>query len=573
MKIIKSIGLVVLICSVGEVIAQKKKTEESAEEIRTKELKAETSFIEGMKFFIAEDYKKATTIFKEVIEKQDDDAGVYFMLAKAQAAQKEIPAAILSAEKALEKDNSNKFYCKFLAELYIQQNNLKKAVELYQSLAKQYPLDVDNYLDLSNIYIQQGNYSAALKVYDEIEKAIGVSEDISRQKQLIYLQQNNVDEAVKEGKKLIDSEPLEPDYVIQQAQLLISNQRYNEAIGLLEKALVQNKNFADAHILLAEIYRIKGEPEKSANELNLAFTSKELSTDIKLKLLASYSAVAQNDKNSIDNVITLAKQLIEQSPDNARTYLILGDMYKLKNQLKEARDAYAKSTEFDKSVFEVWVAIIELDNSLNDHKSMAKYAAQATEYFPNQAVLWYHSGFANFQIRDLNEASFALEEAQNLAFSNKELLVAINSLLGDVYNEQKNYKKSAETYEAVLKTDPTNEHVLNNYSYYLAMRKDNLDRAKELSGKLVEKFPNNASYLDTHGWVLYQRKEYDAAKTFIEKAASVAGASGTVIEHYGDVLFQLGKKEDAIEQWKKAKKLGRTSPLLDSKIANGSLVE
>lgn len=569
MNHIKNIGWVILVFWALQLSAQKKKEQANSEENRSKELKAETSFIEGMKYYLAEDYAKATPIFKSIIEKQDDDAGIYFMLAKSQAAQNDIPLAIFSAEKALEKDKTNKFYAKFLAELYLKQNDLKKAAEIYQDLSKTYPMDVDNYIDLSNIFLQQGNYSAALKVYDEIEKTVGVSEEISRQKQLIYLQQNKVDEAVKEGKKLMDSEPLEPEYVVQQAQLLISNQRYNEAIELLDKALVKNKNFADAHILLAEIYRLKNDMAKSSEELNKAFASPELTKETKLKILSTYSAVAQHDPKSIDDVIQLTKQFIEQSPDNAQAYLILGDMYREKKQLQEARDAYSKSTQYDKSIFEVWATIIELDNTLNDYKNMAKHSASATEYFPNQAVFWYHNGFANFQIKDYNEAVFALEEAQNLAFSNKELLISINSLLGDVYNEQKDYKKSAEIYEATLKLDPKNEHVLNNYSYYLSLRKENLNRAKELSSQLVAEHPMDASYLDTHGWVLFQRGEFEEAKKFLEKAIQTGKASGTVVEHYGDVLFQLGDKNAAIEQWKKAKTMGRTSKEIDDKIANG----
>lgn len=51
------------------------------------------------------------------------------------------------------------------------------------------------------------------------------------------------------------------------------------------------------------------------------------------------------------------------------------------------------------------------------------------------------------------------------------------------------------------------------------------------------------------------------------------GVSGTIVEHYGDVLFQLGEREKAVEQWKKAKIMGETSDLLEKKIATGTLHE
>ena len=53
--------------------------------------------------------------------------------------------------------------------------------------------------------------------------------------------------------------------------------------------------------------------------------------------------------------------------------------------------------------------------------------------------------------------------------------------------------------------------------------------------------------------------------------ADPAKVSGTIIEHYGDVLYQLGQKDKAMEQWKQAKTKGNASPDLDKKIATGKL--
>ena len=91
---------------------------------------------------------------------------------------------------------------------------------------------------------------------------------------------------------------------------------------------------------------------------------------------------------------------------------------------------------------------------------------------------------------------------------------------------------------------------------------------------LVQKYPDNSTYLDTYAWVLYVQKDYKKAKVFLEKAVAVnESKSGTIVEHYGDVLFQLGEKDKAVEQWKKAKIVGTTSTLIDKKIAEMKLIE
>ncbi|RYU94995.1 tetratricopeptide repeat protein [Emticicia agri] len=544
--------------------------------ISEKDLQAEAVFTDGMKYFIAETYDKAITHFKKAAEMNPASSGANFMIAKSFLATNDIANATLYTEKAAKLDENNKFYKKFLGDIYVKQKRYKEAAQIYEKLADKYPTDVDNYLDLSNAYIMQEKYSDAVDVYNKIEKTIGMSEEITHQKQLIYLKQNKLEKAIEEGDKLIASEPTEPEYVVQQAQILISNERYDQALKMLESSLKRNPDFAEAHVLLAEIYRKKGDLDKCSQELQVAFKNKNLSSDVKFKILSSYMLMMKDDKGgkTLDNLISLTNELIKQAPSEAKAYVVMGDLLMKKGDMVGARDNYVKSTQFDKSVFEVWLAIVEIDSKLNNTDSLAKHSEEAIEYFPNQAFFWYHNGVANFTKKDFEKAISSLEEARNLALDNKELTKFVNGLLGDAYNEAKQYSKSDDAYEAVLKVDPNDEHVLNNYAYYLSLRKDKLSRAVELSGKLAEKFANNATYLDTHAWVLYTMKDYQKSREFLERAIKQSsGVSGTIVEHYGDVLYQLGEKDKAIEQWKKARQMGENSINIDKKIQSGQLIE
>lgn len=555
--------------------AQKNRKPES-EGISEKDLKSEAYFVEGMKYFIAETYDKAIPLFKKAAEGNPTSAGVNYMVAKAYYANSDLANATVYSEKALKLDDTNKFYRKFLGEIYTKQKRYKDAAEMYEKLADKFPQDVDNYLDLSNVYILQEKFSDAVDIYNKIERTIGVSEEITRQKQLIYLKQNKLEKAIEEGDRLIASEPTEPEYVVQQAQILISNERYDQAITMLKNSLKKNPDFAEAHVLLAEIYRKQNELTKCNEELQVAFVNKNLPVEVKYKILSSYMLMMKEDNSdkTLESLLTLTQELIKQSPNEAKGYVVLGDLLMKKGEMAAARDNYVKSTQFDKSVFEVWLAIVELDAKLNHVDSLAKHSEEAIEYFPNQSFFWYHNGFANFVKKDYQKAVSSLEEARNLSVDNAELGKHVNALLGDTYNELKKYAKSDEAYEAVLKTDPDYEHVLNNYSYYLSMRKDKLSRAVQLSTRLTDKFGDNATYLDTHAWVLYTMKEYQKAREFLERAIKQEkGVSGTIVEHYGDVLFQLGEKDKAIEQWKKARSMGENSKNIDKKIQSGALIE
>jgi Tfp pilus assembly protein PilF len=119
--------------------------------------------------------------------------------------------------------------------------------------------------------------------------------------------------------------------------------------------------------------------------------------------------------------------------------------------------------------------------------------------------------------------------------------------------------------------DSSNGHVLNNYSYYLSLEKIKLNKAVAMSSKLMKLFPEDPTYLDTHGWVLFQCGRFEEALVPLEKASKASG-SGVIWEHYGDALFKSGKTAEGEAAWKKALELGGgTSPDLSSKISKHKL--
>jgi len=144
--------------------------------------------------------------------------------------------------------------------------------------------------------------------------------------------------------------------------------------------------------------------------------------------------------------------------------------------------------------------------------------------------------------------------------------VEIYSMLGDAFYNLKQLDKSFASYEEVLAMDSSNAHVLNNYSYFLSLEKTRLEKAVTMSSRLVSLFPEDATYLDTYGWVLYQAGRFREALIPLEKASKASG-SGVIWEHYGDALFRNGKEAEAEAAWKKASELGGgTSPDLPAKI-------
>ena len=115
---------------------------------------------------------------------------------------------------------------------------------------------------------------------------------------------------------------------------------------------------------------------------------------------------------------------------------------------------------------------------------------------------------------------------------------------------------------------------MNNYAYYLSLRSIKLDVAEKLSNLVIKNNPNNATYLDTYAWVLFKKKDYKLAKFYMESAISSSTEENPVlIEHYGDILFFLGEKEKAVQQWEKSLKMGNKSKVLPQKIKKVIFIE
>jgi tetratricopeptide (TPR) repeat protein len=540
----------------------------------TVRIEEETQFTEGIRYLMTDEPTKAITQFNKVLQKDPNNAAAQYSTANALLKTGKIAEAIPYAAKAYSLDNSNKFYALLLAELYVKQKRYGEAEALYENLLKKGAENAEYGVELAAIYLFDDKPDKALDTYNRVERELGLNEEITRQKQRIYLKQNKVDKAIEEAEKLVASEPGDPDYLLEGAELLIANDRADQAISWIDRALKLSADLPQAHVLLADIYRKKGDMARVTKELNQVFANPNLEAGLKARILSSYVGMTGENPNAQQDALKLAQDLVKSSPNDPKSQIMVANLLMQQGKKVESRDAYARAARLDGSVYEVWDALLQLDGELNQVDSLLEHSQKALEVFPTQGFFWYSNGSAHLIKRHYQQAIDAFEESQKLlaATSNTQLKNGINAQLGDAYNGVGDYTKSDEAYEAVLKADPLNDHVLNNYSYFLSLRKANLPRAVQLAQKLVERHPTNSTYLDTYAWVLYVSKDYAKARQYLEKAmADPTGVSGTIIEHYGDVLYQLGQADKALEQWKKAKAKGGAGPDLDKKIATGKL--
>jgi tetratricopeptide (TPR) repeat protein len=95
----------------------------------------------------------------------------------------------------------------------------------------------------------------------------------------------------------------------------------------------------------------------------------------------------------------------------------------------------------------------------------------------------------------------------------------------------------------------------------------NLDEAETMIKRALEMEPNNASYLDSLGWVEFRKGKFEQALGNLLLAAKTADHDDPVVfEHIGDTYFKLNRISEALESWKKALALDPKNKNLANKI-------
>jgi len=537
-------------------------------------MKYDFMFFNANKERMIGNYQLSAGLFLQCIELDPTQPTAYYELANIFDLTNQNKEAIIYAQKAVSLNGENYWYRFLYAHLLQKSNNIDEAVKQYQILSQKNPHNIDLLYNLAGTQLYSGKYEEALKTYNKLEAEVGISEEISLQKQKIYIKLNNIEKAAEELTKLSNHFPEETKYQGYLADMYLVNNMPDKAFEIYKQILEKDPNDPYSHLALYEYYKNKGEKEKASQEIKQVFENKEFNIDTKMQILLTYYAESESKTEIKQDAYDLSKLLIQAHPDDAKAYTIYADFLYRDKKMDGAKENYLKAIELDSSRFALWSQVMFIESEMQDFDGMLIHSKMALELFPNQPLFYFFYGASNIQKKNYQEAIDYLVIGKDFVVSNPPLLAQFYANLGDSYYRIKDYKNSDKYYEKALEIEPNNIYVLNNYSYYLSLRGENLDRAEALSLKANEIEPNQPNYEDTYAWILYKQGKYVAAKEWLEKAVENGGNSNAVIlEHLGDVNAKLGNIDKALELWNKAKLAGETSELIDKKIADKKLYE
>ncbi len=535
-------------------------------------------FIDACKMEMVGDYQAALNLYQEVIRLDPANDAAYFNIAQILYGRKQYVDALAYAQQAVRLDPQNGWYLGLLGTLYGGIGKFKEAQKIYEQLVQLQPLNPEHWYNWSFFSEQANDIEQAIAIANRFEEQFGVTEDFSVQKAKLWMALKKPDKAAAELRKLIASDPANPNYHYRLIDFLLQQGKTNDARLALEQLLMIDPDALRAQMLLAEIYERQGDIALADTLLTRVFTNSALDEDLGTAFLFPFLSAFQTDDSAArlrqQRAIRYATLFATTHPQSAKVHALLGDFLYQDEQWEAALQAYQKSLSLYQGVFAVWQQVFFIYDHLQRYDSLVAMSKRCMELFPQQMAVYYFNGYGHVRIQQYAQAVESLQKAIRLGSAEPRFMAQIYALCGDAYFHLSNYTASDSCFERALYFDSSNALVLNNYSYYLSLRGERLDEALAMAKKANDTAPNTAAYQDTYGWILYKMKRYEEAKFWIGKALENNGTlDGTILEHYGDVLYQLGEADEALRYWQKAKSAQGASELIDRKIADQKLYE
>tara|TARA_B100001093_G_scaffold476293_1_gene502522 strand:+ start:8354 stop:10102 length:1749 start_codon:yes stop_codon:yes gene_type:complete len=564
-------------CSSIKIVSQKSDTQLNAYtdgDISYKnQFRFKSIFFESQRLEALEEFDKAASLMEQCLSIDPFNADAHYEMAMLYVAIERIEDALFHAKKSSELNPNNEWVTQLLSQLYQISGNIDGELNAYKDLIRKDPSNIEYLFLLATAHSKNGSYKKAIQVYNEIESKTGVSEELSVTKEYLYITMGNVDLAAAEIMKLIAAFPNEIRFLGMLAELYQANNLTEKSIAIYNDILKLKPKNSAANVALAEHYRVNNNHLKAFDYLTFCFDNDVFDLQTVFQILSSYFQMAIDEQKYLEPLLSLLDKALINHPNEASFHVLSGDVYFQLNNSKKAFEAYEKSLNFGVTDFLIWNRCLILGVELQEYERVYKNGVRAIELHPIQPTLYLFTGFAASYNKEYEKAITFFNKGLNYVVNNRPLKAEFYNYLGNAYHFFGNDKKSDECYEKSLDLIPDNVVVLNNYSYYLSLRKKDLEKAERMSKQCVELSPSQPTYQDTYGWVLYKLKRFNEAKEWLQKAAEGDGKSPVVLEHYGDVLYQLNQKKEALEYWKKAKNTGGDSELLNKKVSEGVLYE
>ncbi len=523
--------------------------------------RAQEAFVDGALKDMRHEYAEGILDYMEAL-KYDRRASIMYAIAKDYAALHKPDRAAQFADEAIALDSNDVEYRMLRAEIAltmqgdfdIAQRQLERVVALDSD-------NVEGLSELAELVQLRGNNAEAAALYKRVLDITGENSEISLRLAQIYSVQGNVPQAVQSLRDALKDEADNPELRESIAQAYVELHELDSATYEYLDLLQRYPNSIGAQLSLANVYNERGMWNKAFTAYSQLLSCDTLGKDTMDEILDSLYMRISTDSTSFAACEPLLAKTAARDSSNWYAWEMLGG-------------AYILHGEFDEGFRDIRKAVASADDTL---AALLTGGELLLENHRNQDILNLIASFPvnpDFRIELLR--SYALEQMKDhmgaiaalhasLQLNPKDWMAL--SELGLACDEEHLTDESDSAYAAALTLKPDYALALNNYSYSLAERGENLPLANSMAQRAVMLDTGNVNYMDTYAWVLYKTGKYDSALVWIRNAAAKGNTPPTVLEHLGDIELKLGRCGDAVRAWNAALQQDSTNETLIQKIS------
>ena len=498
--------------------------------------------------------------------------------------------AIDMLERAAQLDPRNTFYKEALATYHLNRNQVEKALPYLEAIAELRPTRSDILAQLTRIYTGLDRPSEAIRALDRIEILEGKMPSVSHQKFVLYKQMGQIDKGFKELESLSKEYPHEMSYRLAIADQMLDADREADALKIYDEVRRAEPDNNHLHLSMLQYYRHTGNDSLFTTTRDSLLFAPKTDTDVRVTLMRDLIASEmRNDSLGRHNVIQTFDSL-DNRFGNDLDLLQLRAAFLATYDKQNDSDFVAvmdRVIEVEPANTQAIFYLIQYYGEHQQFQQLEDLCRRAVLTHPEELVCHFYLGVALYQQGKKIEAMKAFQDGivQKTDESRPSMVADLYSILGDIYHEIGRDRDAFAAYDSCLVYQDDNVGCLNNYAYYLSLKKRDLDRAEEMSYRTIRLEPDNKTYLDTYAWILFMKERYAEAAHYIDRVCPpdstdsvllvMDGVSGVVLEHAGDIAAKNGKIEQALRFWRLAQQAGGDglTALLPKKIQMKKYVE
>jgi tetratricopeptide (TPR) repeat protein len=504
----------------------------------------------------------------------------------------ETDRALDAYRKVLNVDPGQSQLASRVAGLLIQQDEFPQAIDVLKDAIKANPNDADPYQQLAFIYAKY--LKKTDQAIDYANRAIALNPgDAEAYQRLVEIevaagQEKKALEALDRATKVRSNDPRFWAHLGKLYVAILfksgSEPKPDELKRINEIFKRAAQHAGDDPAILKDVADFYAASQQLKEAIPLYLRVLELQPDdanAREKLATGFILTNQRAK-----AVEMLEQIIKEHPEKYQPYDLLAQVLddearslQRANRTDEAKAKFAKvAANYEQSLLinpnhpGAYLHLAELLlGPLKDSDRAVKLLSDARRRFPGAPEIVYYLAIAQREAKQSQQAVATFEEALREAQLDQDDDV-INAKFyfnyGAAAEQAGLYDKAADLLRKSIALDPANSAEAYNYMGYMwADHNMNLNEAEAMIRRALESEPNNASYLDSLGWVEFRKGKFDQALSDLLRAAKAAEREDPVVfEHIGDTYLKLNRIPEALEAWKKALALDPKNKNLGEKI-------